>query len=209
MNDYVIYSIGFLAQILFSLRFLIQWLRSEKHKQIVIPGLFWVFSLMGALLLFFYGYLRNDFAIMLGQTITYFIYIRNLQLQNLWSKVHLSVQISLIFMPLIFLIYTLKNDIINLNFLVGKETISNKLLVLGVVSQIIFSLRFVYQWIYSEKNKISSLPLGFWVLSSIGSILIIIYALYRKDPVLLIANLIGTILYSRNIFILKNQEMNN
>ena len=76
MSDWIIYSIGFLAQILFSSRLVIQWITSEKHKRVVTPSLFWVLSLIASFLLFIYGYLRLDFAIMLGQALTYFIYIR-------------------------------------------------------------------------------------------------------------------------------------
>ena len=78
MNSIIIYSIGFLAQILFSSRLIIQWFYSEKKNKIITPSIFWILSLLGSFLLFIYGYLRNDFAIMIGQSLTYFIYIRNL-----------------------------------------------------------------------------------------------------------------------------------
>lgn len=206
MTNLFIYSIGFTAQVLFSLRFLIQWLKSEKQKQIIVPSSFWVFSLIGALLLFIYGYLRNDFAIMLGQVLTYFIYIRNLQFQNKWKKAPYTLRYILVFLPFVISVFYVNNNDISTFF--RSESISTKLLVLGIASQIILSLRFVYQWMYSEKNKISFLPLGFWVISCFGSLLIFVYAIYRKDPVLLIAHFFGTILYFRNIIILKNQKQN-
>ncbi|HAI18974.1 MAG TPA: lauroyl acyltransferase, partial [Xanthomarina gelatinilytica] len=71
MSNWIIYSIGFLAQILFSSRLIVQWLTSEKQKQVTTPTLFWSLSLMASFLLFVYGYLRNDFAIMFGQALTY------------------------------------------------------------------------------------------------------------------------------------------
>ena len=71
----MIYALGFLAQICFSARLLIQWIISEKEKQVVSPTLFWLLSLLGSYLLFFYGWLRNDFAIILGQLISYYIYL--------------------------------------------------------------------------------------------------------------------------------------
>jgi lipid-A-disaccharide synthase-like uncharacterized protein len=76
-------------------------------------------------------------------------------------------------------------------------------MVLGVVAQVLFTLRFVYQWIYSERRKESSLPMGFWLMSFAGSSLIFIYAIFRRDPVLFLAHLSGLIAYSRNIYILK------
>ena len=77
MQPWIIYSIGFIAQILFSGRLIVQWALSEKAKRVITPSLFWQMSLLASFLLFAYGYLRNDFAIMLGQSLTYFIYIRN------------------------------------------------------------------------------------------------------------------------------------
>ena len=88
MSTWLIYSIGFLAQLLFSSRLLIQWIQSEKVKKVVTPILFWQLSLLASFLLFIYGWFRDDFAIMLGQVLTYFIYIRNLQLQGSWQKLH-------------------------------------------------------------------------------------------------------------------------
>ena len=78
--------IGFLGQGLFFSRFLVQLLLSEKYKKVVTPSVFWKLSLLASIIFFVYGYLREDFSIMLGQSITYFIYIRNLQLQNEWQK---------------------------------------------------------------------------------------------------------------------------
>ena len=86
MSSWIIISIGALAQILFSSRLLLQWILSEKHKKVLTPVLFWELSLLASFLLFIYGYLRDDFAIMLGQMITYYIYIRNMQLQHQWQK---------------------------------------------------------------------------------------------------------------------------
>ena len=86
MSNWLIYTIGFIAQLLFSSRLIIQWISSEREKKVITPTLFWTLSLIASFLLFIYGYLRNDFAIMLGQALTYFIYIRNLQLQNQWKS---------------------------------------------------------------------------------------------------------------------------
>jgi lipid-A-disaccharide synthase-like uncharacterized protein len=92
------------------------------------------------------------------------------------------------------------------NIFFKNQNIPFWLLVLGIVSQVIFTLRFVYQWLYSEKQKDSSLPFGFWVLSLIGSLLILTYAIIRKDPVLFVGHVLGTVIYIRNLTILKNQN---
>ena len=206
MNDYFIYSIGLIAQLLFSLRLLIQWLFSEKENKIVAPTFFWIVSLIASILFFIYGYLRNDFAIMLGQFITYYIYIRNLQLQNQWNRLRKGIQIVFINFPLIVLLITFLRGEFDFSQLFNQNFIPVWLLALGIVSQLIFTLRFIFQWIISEKNKLSQLPSAFWVLSTVGSVIILIYSIFRKDPILFIGHAFGIIIYCRNLMILKKHN---
>jgi len=203
MNQYLIYTIGFSAQILFSSRLILQWIISEKNKKVLTPVLFWEISLFASFLLFVYGYLRHDFSIMLGQTITYYIYIRNIQLQNDWKKIPVFLRWFIALFPALIVWYGYNNNIIDADHLFKNENIPQWLLWLGIVAQVLFTLRFVYQWIYSEKKQVSVLPLGFWVLSLSGSLLIFMYGIIRKDPVLLAGHAMGLIIYSRNIIILK------
>jgi lipid-A-disaccharide synthase-like uncharacterized protein len=205
MSNWIIYSVGFIAQLLFSGRLILQWILSEKSKKVLTPTLFWWLSLLASFLLFVYGYLREDFAIMLGQALTYFIYIRNLQLQGEWQKTPKSTRFFLWIFPVLIVIYSYNNNSYDVDKLLKNEAIPTWLLILGIVAQVIFTLRFIYQWIYSEKNKQSILPIGFWLLSLIGSILILFYAILRKDPVLLIGHLMGSIIYFRNIMISRNE----
>lgn len=206
MSSWLIYGIGFLAQILFSGRLFVQWVLSEKNKRIVTPSLFWKLSLIASFLLFVYGYLRDDFAIMLGQSLTYFIYIRNLQLQGEWQKSPLTLRLFLTIFPMIIVIYGYNNGEYDLYELFNNENIPFWLLLLGIISQILFTLRFVYQWIYSENSKSSELPVGFWRMSVLGASLILAYAVFRKDPVLFVGHTAGLIIYIRNIFIWKKEH---
>jgi len=205
MSNWIIYSVGFLAQLLFSGRLVLQWILSEKSKKVLTPSLFWKLSLIASFLLFVYGYLRDDFAIMLGQALTYFIYIRNLQLQGEWQKAPKLLRWFLWIFPLLLVIYSYNNNTYDMAKLFKNEAIPVWLVLLGSIAQIIFTLRFVYQWIYSEKNKESSLPFGFWLLSLIGSIMILIYAIIRRDPVLFVGHIMGSAIYFRNILILRKQ----
>jgi len=206
MDDWLIYAIGFLSQMLFSARIIIQWVQSEKLNQVVTPVIFWQLSLIASFLLFVYGWLRNDFVIMLGQALTYFIYIRNLQLQNFWKKLPLAFRAFLIATPFIFIIYSFNNNVFDLALLFKNENIPPWLVIMGSIAQVIFTGRFIYQWIYSENKKTSMLPLGFWILSITGSSLIIIYAILRKDPVLLTGHIFGSIVYIRNIQLIKKSN---
>ena len=184
MKEVFVYSIGFLAQILFSSRLIIQWVTSEKQRKVITPSLFWTLSLIASFLLFVYGYLRLDFAIMLGQSLTYFIYIRNLQLQGQWKKIPAVLRFLLLVVPILIVIFYYNNNKIDIELLFKNEAIPFWLLILGIIAQVVFTLRFIYQWIHSERHKTSSLPMGFWVLSLIGASLILSYAIIRRDPVL-------------------------
>lgn len=87
ITEVVWVTIGFVAQLMFSMRFLIQWIASERAKQSIVPETFWYFSLLGGALLFAYATYRLDPVFMLGQGMGLFIYARNIQL--IWKqKVH-------------------------------------------------------------------------------------------------------------------------
>ena len=79
-GDKIWLGIGFFAQFLFSMRFIVQWIVSERRKESVIPIYFWYFSLGGGILLFLYAIHRRDPVFILGQGMGVFIYIRNLML---------------------------------------------------------------------------------------------------------------------------------
>ena len=79
-NEAILLIIGFVGQGLFSARFLIQWVVSEKKRESVIPLPFWYFSLLGGITLFIYAFSKKDLVIMVGQGTGILIYTRNLYL---------------------------------------------------------------------------------------------------------------------------------
>ncbi|MBP5316958.1 MAG: lipid-A-disaccharide synthase N-terminal domain-containing protein, partial [Bacteroidales bacterium] len=85
-SSWYIYALGFVGQILFSARVLVQWLMSEKQKKVVNPTIFWVLSLVASIVYFVYAYLRNDFSIMLGLFISYYIYLWNMGMKGVWKN---------------------------------------------------------------------------------------------------------------------------
>lgn len=206
MKQWIIYAIGFTAQLLFSARLLLQWIASEKRKQVVTPSSFWIHSLAASFLLFFYGCLRNDFPIMLGQVITYYIYIRNLQFEKLWYRQHRILQQFLLIFPFIIILYFFNNNRYDVAALFHPDNMPPALLLWGSIGQVIFTFRFIYQWIYAEKIKQAVLPTGFWWLSLAGSLMILTYAVLRKDPVLFVGQIVGFIVYIRNLILIAGSE---
>jgi lipid-A-disaccharide synthase-like uncharacterized protein len=196
-----VFGIGLLAQLFFSARVLYQWIVTEKAKKVLSPPAFWILSILGSFLLFVYGALRNDFAIILGQFLSYYVYLWNLNLQGIWKRIIGVVKVVLLLTPFVAIAYLLRDlSAFDLTFFHNKD-IPLWLLIFGSSGQIIFSLRFIYQWVYSLYHRESVLPLGFWVLSLIGSSIIIIYAIFRLDPILLLGQSFGFVAYIRNIMI--------
>ena len=75
-------------------------------------------------------------------------------------------------------------------------------LIVGFTGQLIFASRFVVQWIYSEKKGRSEIPLIFWYLSILGGIGLLIYAIFRKDPVIIMGQSFGIFIYIRNLVLI-------
>ena len=79
------------------------------------------------------------------------------------------------------------------------------MMLLGLLGQGLFSIRFIVQWIASEKAGKSVVPFSFWLFSLGGSIFLLIYAIYRKDPVFILGQAPNLLIYSRNIWLIKKK----
>jgi lipid-A-disaccharide synthase-like uncharacterized protein len=71
---------------------------------------------------------------------------------------------------------------------------------LGFVAQALFTMRFLVQWIASERVGRSVIPLAFWIFSIGGGLLLLVYALYRRDPVFIAGQALGVFVYLRNLY---------
>jgi lipid-A-disaccharide synthase-like uncharacterized protein len=204
----MIFILGFISQVLFFMRTFLQWILSERAKKVLSPTIYWVLSIIASYLFFIYGWFRNDFAILLGQMISYYIYIWNLNENGVWKKIHVLLQAILIMTPFCAVGFVLINaDYFVTNFL-ANDKIPLWLIIMGALGQIVFTLRFVYQWIYSMRRKESLLPLGFWQISLLGSGIIVVYGLIRVDPILILGQSVGFLAYSRNIILYKRELKN-
>ena len=201
MNSIVVISIGFLAQLFFSARILVQWILSERAKQVLSPSLFWIFSVAGAYLLCLYGWLRNDFAIVLGQFVSYYVYLWNLKKKGVWINIPVLLKGVLLLTPLIAIGFVANNAEAFVEDFFRNEDIPLWLIFYGSAGQILFTLRFVYQFYYSYRKKQSVLPAGFWLISLVGSLLIISYGCLRSDIVLIVGQSFGLVAYIRNLWI--------
>lgn len=206
MNGWAILSLGFLAQGLFSARFLVQLVKSEKAGKVLSPVIFWQLSLVASFLLMVYGSFRHDIVIVGGQMIGYFVYIRNLQIQKVWQTFPISVRLIFFLLPVIFFVYSFFYELVDFTHLLDNPEISGLLLTWGSLGQIVFTGRFLIQWYQSEKNQESVFPQSFWYISIVGALMIASYAIIRNDAILFIGQSFGLLVYVRNIMIHNGPE---
>ena len=200
------YAIGFVAQLLFTSRMIVQWIQSENAGKPVSPLIFWQLSIIGSILFLAYGILRHDFVIVLGQVLVYYIYIRNLHFKNGWKQIPLIFKYLVIIAPIITIGYLLSDIPGNISDLLTNSEIPTPLQIWGIIGQLIFTFRFYVQWINSEKKNKSVLSKSFWTVSLVGSAMLIIYAVFRYDPVLFLGQLTGLVVYVRNLILGKTAK---
>ena len=80
-------------------------------------------------------------------------------------------------------------------------------LAIGLLGQGIFSARFIVQWLVSEKEKRSVIPVVFWYLSLLGGITLLFYSIYKRDPVFILGQSTCVLIYSRNLFLIQRERL--
>lgn len=203
---------GLVAQSMFFMRFLVQWIVSEKAKRSVIPSLFWYFSLAGSTLMFCYGILREDAVIIAGQALGYVIYTRNIYyIRRDWLGAYVLPLVAMVAILLIIFDfydnYSLDQAAAAFSDWWGRLASANRTIaIFGFFAQGLFYCRFIVQWITTERRKLSVVPELFWYFSISGGILMFIYGVLREDPVLMLGQSTGIFIYGRNLFFIWREK---
>ncbi|HNX74423.1 MAG TPA: lipid-A-disaccharide synthase N-terminal domain-containing protein [Candidatus Rifleibacterium sp.] len=79
-------------------------------------------------------------------------------------------------------------------------------LIVGLLGQLLFSMRFFVQWLASERQKKSIIPISFWYFSIGGSFLLLAYAIKRQDPVFILGQSMGFVIYIRNLVLIGREK---
>lgn len=85
----------------------------------------------------------------------------------------------------------------------GMGTVDVAWLLVGLLGQTMFMMRFVVQWIHSERHQKSVIPVSFWYLSLIGGLTVLAYGIHRAEPVIILGQLPGTLVYTRNLMLIR------
>jgi lipid-A-disaccharide synthase-like uncharacterized protein len=201
-----IFAVGFIAQLLFAGRMIVQWISSERAGKPISPLIFWQLSILGSIIFLIYGILRHDIVIVAGQLLVYFIYIRNLHLLKQWRPIPLIFRIFILMTPVLTFGYLLSGSNGTILLLLLNNEIPLPLKIWGSAGQVIFTLRFYIQWMDSESKSESVLSQRFWLVSMLGSLMIITYAAFRYDPILLTGQLSGLLVYVRNVMLGRRKD---
>jgi lipid-A-disaccharide synthase-like uncharacterized protein len=83
----------------------------------------------------------------------------------------------------------------------------NYLVILGLIGNGFFMMRFIVQWIVSERQRKSVIPVSFWYWSIAGSVILCLYFVFRRDPVGILANLPNSLIYIRNLMLIRKRKL--
>ena len=80
--------------------------------------------------------------------------------------------------------------------------------IVGFAGQALFTCRFLVQWLMSEREKRSIVPVAFWYFSLAGGVTLLCYSIYRADPVFITGQATGLLIYTRNLYFVRREKMN-
>lgn len=210
-----LYPLGYIAQLAFGLRFLQQWLSSEKQGKSVITASFWGFSLVGNILLLIHAFIQLQFHLCVIQICNAVISWRNLNLMQ-QKRPPASLKTVVTFMigsialtALLFIAQGFLWDHGSIEWFrlptwkgVAADQVNYLWHIIGITGMLLFTSRFWVQWWSAEKQHQSHLGLSFWWLSLAGACLTILYSFHIKDPVNIIGPGVGLIPYIRNMILI-------
>jgi lipid-A-disaccharide synthase-like uncharacterized protein len=88
----------------------------------------------------------------------------------------------------------------------GMSAVDAIWLAIGLLGQTMFMMRFIVQWIHSERHKKSIVPVSFWYLSLVGGLIVLAYGIHRAEPVIILGQLPGTLVYTRNLMLIHRSK---
>jgi len=199
MSQGIWIGVGLVGQVLFTARTLLQWFASEKAKRTVVPDAYWWLSLTGSALLLVYAGSTRDLVFVAGAAVSIGIYARNLVLSRPRERTGAAPRTLVIAAGIIATVFAtvavakVRND--------APTGATPVWLAVGIVGQVLWTGRFAVQWWISEHHGSSVLPPAFWVLGTAGSLLMLTYAVVRRDLVFTLAFAFAPIPNIRNLLL--------
>jgi lipid-A-disaccharide synthase-like uncharacterized protein len=212
-----LYPLGFLSGLIFTTRFIAQWIESEKQKKSIVSPRFWHLSLLGNVLLMTHAFIQFQYHVCVIQAWNTIISWRNLNLRKMHplpkKNVYFFLLLAIGLISVGFMIQTLllkENSWFRVPYAPWQTFTPAPVPffwhVIGFSSYFLFSSRFWIQWWLSEKSQASILPPSFWWISLGGALLSSLYFIKIQDSVNLIGPVIGMIPYIRNLILIHKSK---
>jgi lipid-A-disaccharide synthase-like uncharacterized protein len=199
-------AVGWVGQALFSLRFVHQWIRSERAKRSHVDETFWWISILATLLLIVYSLHRKDPVFIVGFLVNLFLYARNLQLLRRDEAAPRGSPVLPVLLGL-----GLFGALTAWSLLTSGKIVSYAhpwiWLAIGFTGQAIWTGRFLVQWYVSERRGRSVLPASFFWIGLLGVPFCFAWAVYRVDWVMMAAYLLNPIPYVRNLILIHRERL--
>ena len=184
---------------LFTSRVLVQWVLSEKRGRSVTPPAYWWLSLVATLAMIAYGFQRRKVEFIVAYIINMLPYVRNLVLCYRPTKgagpIRLALCAAAVLLALVVLISVRQ-----------AELVQGAWFYVGFAGAMLFSSRFLIQWLHSERLGRSELPLTFWCISLAGSTVLLVCSVHDGDLVYILSFLFNGIPYVRNIMLIGRER---
>lgn len=219
IKHWLYFGLGTLATIPFGLRSIVQWFLSEYHRRSHVTLSFWVFSIMGNILMLIHYLIQVQFHLYFIRIFPLYLTFRQVMIIKekahpfSWSRLckHLTLIIcclTLLFVIRVWLEYRNFFWIFSPQMPWEKtmKSVSSFWHLLGFVGAGLFMRRMWVQWWQSEKAKESVLTPSFWWISLIGASLTLCYAIYIRDIVTALGYGLGLIPYIRNLMLIKKEN---
>jgi lipid-A-disaccharide synthase-like uncharacterized protein len=201
-------SVAGAAQVAFALRFAWQWIVSERRRQSIVPVSFWYFSLAGSLLLATYA-LARDPVILVSAVPGVVIYARNIALVSKTGSRAMSYFAVVLMLSVAALLFSgeLRCSKLLADYQTQFWQTHEDVLwfAFGCIGNAIFLMRFICQWIVSERRRQSVVPIGFWYFSLVGGSMLTLYAIFR-DVIVAPSQAAGLIVYIRNLVLIQRAK---
>lgn len=202
-----LYPLGLISTFAFTLRFVIQWVQSEKAGRSTVSLSFWWISLVGNLSLLVHALIQGQYFVCLVQGINAVISLRNINLmhQNPWplSRVLFLLGFMLCAITGVFFTQDSWFRVPLHQFQTTAISLPLSWNLIGFLGIVLFASRFWVQWIQAEYTHKSTLELPFWWLSLIGALLSSLYFALIHDYINLVGPLFGLIPYFRNLLLMR------
>ena len=203
--DMIWIGVAVAAQVIFAVRFLWQWIVSERRRESVVPAAFWYFSLAGGAMLSAYALFRDP-VILVSAAPSVVIYARNIALisrSNARALGYFGLAVAVTSAAALLVFGPSGSEWLASYRTRLWQTRPDMLwFAFGCAGQMVFFTRFIWQWIISERRGESVIPVAFWHFSLAGGSMLTVYALFR-DIWIVPGQAAGLIVYIRNLMLIR------